>query len=109
MCRYNPRHPGHLGGDDTHVGRRHHRVTPARDIAADAVDRDIAVSQGHSRQGLDLDVAQRVFLYLREISDLRLGELNVVDGLLGQGIDQFLYLCLAEAEALRRPFVKLFR
>jgi hypothetical protein len=65
------------------------------------------VAEAHARKRLDLDVAQRRLLVLRELADLRLREPDVGDGLrrnLGEdGVD------LTLAELLRRPFVEFFR
>ena len=50
--------PGDLGGDDRHMRRGDHRVAPARHIAADPADRDVAMAEHHAGQGLDLDILQ---------------------------------------------------
>jgi hypothetical protein len=44
------------------------------------------VAEHHAGQRLDLDVAQRVALDLREVAHLRLRELDVVDRLLRQSM-----------------------
>src|SRR5438874_6263009 len=62
--------PGDPRGDDRHVRRGDHRVAPARDIAPDPADRDVAVAEHDPRQGLDLDILQRGALDLGKISDL---------------------------------------
>ncbi len=44
------------GGQDRHVGSRHHREFAARDIAADRLHRDVAVAEDHARFRLHLDI-----------------------------------------------------
>ncbi|MCY1485507.1 hypothetical protein D9M68_191340 [compost metagenome] len=102
-----PLDPGDLGGEHAHVRAGDQRVLAAGDVATDRVDRDVAVAEHHARQGLDFDVVHRVLLDLREAADLRLGELDVVEGLLRQAGDAGVDLRLAEAEGFRRPVVEL--
>ena len=52
---------------------------PARHIAADRIHRDVPVAEHDAGQRLDLEVAQRLLLLLREIAHLRLGEFDVVE------------------------------
>jgi hypothetical protein len=103
-----PLHARDLGGDDAHVGRRDHRIAAARHVAADARDRDALVAEGHARQGGDLDVLERVLLRLRKAADLRLGERDVVDRLLGDAGDKGIDLGLAQAKAGRVPPIESF-
>src|SRR5579884_993289 len=98
--------PGDPGGDDRHMRRGDHRIAPARDVTADAADRDVAVSEHHSRQGLDLDILQRGALDLGEVADLRLGEADVVERLRRDPGDEVADLRLRQAEARRRPLVE---
>ena len=71
------RHARDFRGHDAHVRRGDHRITPARDVAANAFDGDVLVAEDDARQRLDLDVAQRVALDLGEVADLRLREADV--------------------------------
>ena len=102
-------HAGDLGGDDRHVRRGDHRIASARHVAADRVDRDVLVAEDDAGQRLDLEVAHRVLLLLREVAHLRLGELDVVEVALGDLADGALDLGRREAEVLRRPVVELLR
>jgi hypothetical protein len=72
-------HAGDARGHDRHVGRGDHRIAPARHVAADRIHRDVPVPEHHARQRLDLEIAQRFFLLLREIAHLRLRKLDVVE------------------------------
>ena len=102
-------HAGHLGGDHAHMGRGDHRVTPARNVAADAADRNVAVAEDHARDRLHLHVGHRVALDLGEVADLGLGELDVLPDVGGHGSDQRVDLRRRQAEAFRRPVVELRR
>ena len=102
-----PLHARDLGGDHAHVGRGDHRVAPARDVAADAADRDVAVAEDDARDRLHLHVRHRVALDPGEIADLGLGELDVLADVGGHGSDQRVDLRRRQAEALRRPAVEL--
>jgi len=62
------------------------------------------VAELHARQGLDLDVADRRALVLGEVADLRLGELDVAEGLGGNAGEDRLDFALAQL--LRRPLVE---
>ena len=73
--------PGDPRGDDRHMRRGDHRIAPARHIAADPADRDVAVAEHDPGQGLDLDILHRGALDLGEVADLRLREFDVVDRL----------------------------
>ncbi len=72
-------HAGDARGDDRHMRRRHHRIAAARHVAADRIHRDVPVAEHDAGQRLDFEIAQRLFLLLREIAHLRLGELDVVE------------------------------
>ena len=72
-------HAGDPRGDDRHVRRGDHRIAPARHVAADRIDRDVAVAEHDAGQRLDLQVLHRLLLLLREVAHLRLGELDVVE------------------------------
>jgi len=100
---------GDLCRDHRHVRRRDHRIFTAGHVTADRVDRDVLVSEHHPRQGFHLDVLKRVFLDLREIAYLRLGELYVryvlrID-LSKAGFD----LAIGETEIIGFPAVELDR
>ena len=98
-----------LGRDHAHMRRRHHRVAPARDIAADAAHRDIAMAQRDARHRLDLDIRHRFALDAGEVADLGLGEGDVLDDAGRHRGDQRVDLPGAEAKALRRPVVEFLR
>ena len=104
-----PLDPGDLGGDHAHVGRCYHRVTAARHVAAHAVHGDVPVPEHDPRQGLHLHVLQRRFLDLGEPAYLRLGELDVVNGLCRHRPDTGRNSIVGQPEALRRPVVELLR
>ncbi len=97
---------GDLRGDDRHMRRGDHRVAPARHIAADPADRDMAMAEHHAGQGLDLDILQRGALDLGEVADLRLGEFDVGDGLRRDLRDESADLVVGQPKARRRPFVE---
>src|SRR5262249_39060750 len=77
--------------------------------AADARDRDVAVAEDHAGQGLDLEVAHRLLLLLREVAHLALRELDVLEGALADLRDRLCDLRVRQAGALRLPVVELFR
>ena len=104
-----PLHAGNARSDDRHVRRGHHRIAPARHVAADRVDRDVLVAEHHAGKRLDLQVAHRLLLLLREVSYLRLRELDVVEVALGDLRDGALDLGRRQTEILRLPVVELFR
>ena len=99
--------PGHLGGDDRHVGGGEQRIFAARHIAADRVDRDVLVAEHDARQRLDLDVAHRRLLVLGEIAHLGLGEFDVVEVALCELRQAALDLSIGEAEILAVPGIEL--
>ena len=101
--------PGDPGGDDRHVRGGHHRVAPARHIAADGVHGDVLVAEDDARQRLHLEIAQGLALLLREVAHLGLRELDVVEVALGDLADGPLDLAVAELEGGRRPLVELLR
>lgn len=67
------------------------------------------MGEHHTRQCLDLDIAQRGALDLGEMADLSLGEFDVLDGLRRDLGDEIADRGIAEAEARRRPFVETLR
>ncbi len=89
-----------MGGGD-------HRVLAAGHIAADGVHRDVFVAEDHAGIGFLLHIHQGGLLDFREVADLRLGELDVLDILFGDLIIAGVDLFPAEAEFLRRPAVEL--
>ena len=93
-------HAGDPRGDDRHVGGGDHRIAPARHVAADRVDRDVLVAEHDAGQRLDLEVAHRLLLLLREVAHLRLRELDVVEVALGDLADRTLDLGRRQAEIL---------
>ena len=100
---------GDLGGDDRHVRAGDHRIAAARHVAADRIDRDVAMAEHDAGQGLDLEVEHGVALLLREIPDLRLREFDVLDIPLRHLRDGALDLGGREVEILRRPLVEFLR
>ena len=76
-------HARRLGGDDAHVRRCDHGVPATGHVAPDTVHRQVLVAQHHSRQRLDLHVAEGLALVQREAANLGLGELDVGDRLGG--------------------------
>ena len=99
--------PGHLRGQDRHVGRGEQRILAAGHVAAHAVHRNVPVAQDHPGQSFDFDVLQRVLLDLREIADLRLREPDVVDLARRHRCDAGLDLRRAQLEGRRVPVVEL--
>ena len=102
-------HAGDARGDDRHVRRRHHRIAAARHIAADRIDRNMGVAEHHAGQRLDLEIAHRLLLLLREIAHLRLRELDVVEIAFAHLPDGALDLVRRELERGRRPVVEFLR
>ncbi len=100
---------GDARGDDRHVRGGDHRIAPARHVAADRIDRDMAVAEHDAGQRLDLDVEHAIALLLREVADLRLREFDVIEVALGHLRDRLLDFLRAEAEILGRPLVEFFR
>lgn len=64
------------------------------------------MSENHAREGFDLHVAHRFPLVPREVADLFLGELDVVDVPLGQLTEAPLDLCLRKAIVAPIPAVE---
>src|SRR5207253_3256733 len=64
---------------DRHVSRRHHRITAAGGVAAGAAHRYVAMAQPHARHRFHFDILERRSLMLREISNLRLRESDVLN------------------------------
>jgi len=48
--------PGNPRGDDRHVRRGNHRISPTRHITADTANRDVLMAEHDTGQGLDLDI-----------------------------------------------------
>src|SRR5262249_61024697 len=85
------------------------RVAAAWHIAADRIDRDMAMAENDSGQGLDLEIEHGVALLLREVAHLCLSKLDVLDITRGDLRYGALDLGGREMEILRRPFVELLR
>ena len=102
-------HAGDARGDDRHMRRRHHRIAAARHVAADRIDRNILMAEHDAGHGLDLEVAHRLFLLLREIAHLRLGKLDVVEIALLHLADGAFDLGRRQLERSRRPVVEFLR
>ena len=49
-------HTGHAGRDDRHMRRGDHRITPAGNIAADRIHRDVLVAQDDAGQRLNFEI-----------------------------------------------------
>ena len=77
-------------GHDRHVRGGDHRIAPARHVAADRVHRNVAVTEDHAGQRLDLEILHGVALLLREAAHLRLREFDVVEIALGDLADRLL-------------------
>ena len=98
--------PGDARGHDRHMGRRDHRIAPARHVAADAVDRNVAMAEHDAGQRFDLDILHRITLDLREVADLRLREFDVGDRLCRHSGEERADLLRRQAKARGRPFVE---
>ena len=85
-----------LGRQHRHVGRSKQGILTARHIAADALDRNVAVAKYDARQRLDLDVEERSFLRLGKIAHLLLREFDVLTLLLGNAVHACIDLSFAE-------------
>ncbi len=72
------RHARHRRGQHRHVRRGDHRELAAGHVAADRLHRDVAMTEDHARQGLDLDIGHRGALRLGEGADLVLGKADVL-------------------------------
>ncbi|MNT31819.1 hypothetical protein D3C72_1676710 [compost metagenome] len=82
-------------------------ILAPRDVATHAVDRQVLMAQNDAWECLDFDIQQRVLLHLGKTTNLFLGEANIGQRLLRQRGNASVDLSLAQAEILRRPFVKL--
>ena len=100
---------GDLRRDDAHVRGGDHGVAAARHVRTDALDRDVAVTEPHAGERLDLEVEQRRALRLGEPAHLLLAELDVVDHLCGDAGDAGCDLVGVEPEVRRRPAVEPLR
>ena len=85
-----PFNAGYLSGDHAHMGGRYHRISSARNVRSNAIDRNVLVPQPNSRNGFNLDVGKRSPLCLGERANLLLGKLDVPDHSFGNGIEQLL-------------------
>ena len=99
--------PGHLRGDDAHVGRRDHRVPAARHVRADVPDRNVPVAETHAGERLDVEIEHRFALRLSEPPHLRLAEGDVLEHLGRHPVEARVDLVRVEPEALRLPAVEL--
>jgi hypothetical protein len=103
------RHARDLRGDDRHMGRGEQRILPARNVAADALHRDVLVAEHHARQRLDFDILHRRALMLGEVFHLRLRELDVLDVArreLAEAVSDFL---VGQAVVVAVPAVEFLR
>ena len=104
-----PGHPGHLGGQHAHMGRRHHRVATAGHVRPDGRHGDVPVPERDAGKRLDLEVVQRFELGLGEVPYLGLGEPDVVDGRRIDPGDDLLDLVPRQLEPVRLPVVEVGR
>ena len=100
---------GDAGRQHGHVRRRHHRVSAARHVAADGLDRDILVPEHDAWPGLDLQIGQAGLLRFGEFAHLRLGKADVFQVARRYFRDRLVDLRLRQPEALRFPLVELGR
>src|ERR1700685_933026 len=89
--------------------RRYHRVAAARHVAADRIHRDVLMAEYDAGQRFDLEIAQRLLLFLRKTTHLCLGELDVVEIALLHRPDGALDLGRRQLERGRRPIIELLR
>jgi hypothetical protein len=76
---------GRFRGNHTHVRGGDHGIPSARHVATNAIDGNVFVAKNDAGKCLHLHVLKRGALHQREIPDLSLRELNVVDHTLRQG------------------------
>ncbi|MNT35833.1 hypothetical protein D3C72_1718780 [compost metagenome] len=69
---------GDLGGQHAHVGGGQQRILATRDVAADRIDRHMAVPQEHTGAGFHLNVQHGVALDLCEVANLSLRKPDVL-------------------------------
>ena len=74
-----PLDAGSFGGDHAHVRRGDHGIAAAGHVAAHTIDRNILVAKHHAGKRLHLHILECGALRQREIADLGLRELDVVD------------------------------
>jgi hypothetical protein len=67
------------------------------------------MAQHHARKGLDFEILQAVLLRQRKAPDLRLRELNVLDGGLRQAAHAIGNLIGGQPERRRRPLIEFLR
>ena len=94
---------------DAHVGGRNHRIATTRHVAADALNRHVAVPETYARQGFDLDVMDTRALGFRKAPNLSLSEFDVFDDPRRQARDQCIDFSPSETEARRFPAVEAHR
>ena len=102
-------HARHARGHDRHMRRGDHGIASARHVAADRIHRDVPVTEHDAGQRLDLEIAQRLLLLLREIAHLRLRELDVVEVAFAELRYRALDLGGRQLERGRRPVVEFLR
>ena len=95
-----------LGRDYRHMSRCQQRVFAARHIAADGIDRDIAVAEHHAGQGFHLNIAQSRFLMFGEIAHLGLRKADIFQVARRELIKAGLDFAFTQAEILPVPFVE---
>ena len=86
---------GNLGRGDRHMRAGDHGEFPARNVAADGLNRDILVPQNNPRKRLYFDVGHRSALRAGKIHDLLLRKLNVLQFPCAELTDQVVNLLLA--------------
>ena len=99
--------PATLAVTTRHVRRGDQRIFSARHVAADRIHRDVLVPEHDARQGLHLDVPQRLLLRVREVAHLLLGEVDVVEVAAREFRQRGLDLAVGEPEVLAVPAVEL--
>ncbi len=85
---------------DGHVRRGDHGKLAARNVAPDALHRDVLVAKDHAGQGLHLDIQHRIPLGLRKIPDLLLRKADVCHLARADLGDNLCNLCVAQAIAV---------
>ena len=102
-----PGHPRHGGGQDRHVGRGDHRELAAGDVAADRLNRNVAVAEDDAGQRLDLDIRHAGALHFGKPADLALGKADILDVAGGDLLDRRLDLGRGQKEGGRVVLVEL--
>ena len=99
---------GHLGRTDAHDGGRDQRILAARDVAADATDRDQLLPEHDARLRLGFESLHAVLLPLGELGHLLMAEREVLLEGLRQQLGLRLDLGRGNAE-LALPLVEVAR